>query len=186
MAKLVYSTIMSLDGYTADENGNIDWCVPDEELFAFINDLERDAGTYFYGRRMYETMVYWETYEATADGTHVERDFAEMWRATNKIVYSRTLAEASSVRTTIEHEFDPETVRRMKQASGHDLSVGGPNLASQMMAAGLLDELHLFVAPVAIGNGNPALSRHFDAHLELLSADRFASGDVHLHYRIGS
>jgi dihydrofolate reductase len=183
MAKLVYSTIMSLDGYTADENGNFDWCVPDEEMFAFINNLEREVGTYLYGRRMYETMVYWETHGATEEDSPSERDFTEIWRAADKIVYSRTLMEASSARTTIEHEFDPEAVRRMKQTSGHDVSVSGPDLASQMMAAGLLDEMHLFVAPVAIGGGNPALSRHFDSNLELLNANFFASGDVHLHYR---
>jgi dihydrofolate reductase len=186
MAKLVYGTIMSLDGYTADENGNFDWSVPDEEMFAFINDLEREFGTYLYGRRMYETMVYWETYVTTDDDSPSVCDFAEIWRAANKIVYSRTLTEVSSDRTTIEHEFDPEAVLRMKQTLGHDLSVGGPNLASQMMAAGLLDEMHLFVAPVAIGGGNPALSSHFYSNIELLNVDRFASGDVHLHYRTSS
>jgi dihydrofolate reductase len=184
MAKLVYATIMSLDGYTADENGNFDWSVPDEEMFAFINNLERDVGTYLYGRRMYQTMVYWETYEAADDDPPYIRDFTEIWRAADKIVYSRTLTEASSARTTIENEFDPQVVRRMKLTSGHDISVGGPDLASQLMAAGLLDEIHLFIAPVAIGNGNPALSSHFNSNLELISVDRFASGDVHLHYRI--
>jgi dihydrofolate reductase len=183
MVTLVYATIMSLDGYTADENGNFDWGVPDEEVFAFINDLEREFGTYLYGRRMYETMVYWETFEAADDDPLSIRDFAEIWRAADKIVYSRTLTAVASTRTRIEHGFDPEVVLRMKETLGHDISVGGPNLAGQMMAAGLLDELHLFVTPVAIGGGNPALSSHFSSSLELLGVDRFASGDVHLHYR---
>ena len=183
MVKLVYATIMSLDGYTADENGNFDWGVPDEEVFAFINDLEREFGTYLYGRRMYETMVYWETFEAADDDPLSIRDFVEIWRAADKIVYSRTLTAVASTRTRIEHGFDPEVVLRMKETLGHDISVGGPNLAGQMMAAGLLDELHLFVTPVAIGGGNPALSSHFSSNLELLGVDRFASGGVHLHYR---
>jgi dihydrofolate reductase len=174
---------MSLDGYTADEKGNFDWGTPDEEVFAFINDLEREDGTYLYGRRMYETMVYWETYEVTDDDPPYIRDFTEMWRAADKIVYSRTLTEVSSTKTTIEHEFDSEAVLRLKGTSEHDLSVGGPDLASQMMAAGILDEVHLFVAPIAIGAGNPALSSNFHSNLELLNVDRFASGDVHLHYR---
>jgi len=174
---------MSLDGYTTDENGNFDWCVPDEEMSTFINVLERECGTYLLGRRMYETMLYWETYEATDDDSPAERDFIEIWRAADKIVYSRTLTEVSSPRTTIEHEFDPNVVRQMKQTSGHDLSVSGPNLASQMMAAGLLDEMHLFVAPVAVGGGHPALSRDFGSDMQLLNVDRFASGNIHLHYR---
>jgi dihydrofolate reductase len=186
MANLRYATIMSLDGFTADENGNFDWCVPDEELSAFINDLERDVGTYLLGRRMYETMLYWETYEATEDDTPAERDFSEIWQAANKIVYSRTLTEVYSPRTTIESKFDPDVVRRMKQSLGHDISVSGPEIASQMMAAGLLDEVHLFVAPVAIGGGKPALSRHYHSDMELLNVDRFASGDIHLHYRISA
>jgi dihydrofolate reductase len=186
MAKLMYTTIMSLDGYTADEIGNIDWCVPDEEMSAFINDLERECGTYLLGRRMYETMLYWENYEATDEDSPAERDFTELWRAADKIVYSRTLTEVSSARTTLEHELDPDAVRQMKQTSGHDLSVSGPNLASQMVAAGLLDEVHLFVAPVAVGGGNPALSHHFASKLDLLNVDRFASGDIHLHYGINS
>lgn len=186
MAKLVYATIMSLDGFTADEDGDFSWCTPDEEMFAFINDLERHFGTYLYGRRMYETMVYWETNGAADTDSLTERDFAEMWRAADKIVYSRTLTEVSSARTTIKHEFEPDAVRQLKESLGHDLSIGGPNIASQMMAAGLLDEIHLFVAPVAIGGGNPALSRDFASKLELLNVDRFASGDIHLHYRVNN
>ena len=132
---------------------------------------------------MYETMAYWETYETTNDDPLSIRDFVEIWRAADKIVYSRTLTAVASTRTRIEHGFDPEVVLRMKETLGHDISVGGPNLAGQMMAAGLLDELHLFVTPVAIGSCNPALSSHFSSNLELLGVDRFASGGVHLHYR---
>jgi dihydrofolate reductase len=183
MAKLVYSTIMSLDGYTADENGNFNWSIPDEELFAFVNDLERDSGTYFYGRKMYETMVYWESVEPEDDDTPAIRDFTALWRAADKVVFSKTLNEVSSSRTRIEHEIDAEAIRRFKETSEHDISVGGPNLAGEMMAAGLLDEVHLFVAPVAVGGGNPALSQHYDKNLELLDVRRFASGDIHLHYR---
>ena len=157
MAKLVYSTIMSLDGYIADDNGNFDWAEPDTEVFAFINDLERGFGTYLYGRRMYETMVYWETFDAAEDEPSCVRDFAAIWRGAAKVVYSRTLGEASSTRTRIERAFDPAAVLRMIGTSGHDISVGGPDLASLAMAAGLIDEMHLFLTPVTVGGGTPAL-----------------------------
>ncbi len=185
MAKLVYSTIMSLDGYTADDNGNFDWAEPDPEVFTFINDLERGFGTYLYGRRMYETMVYWETFDAAEDEPPCVRDFAEIWRDAAKVVYSRTLGEVSSTRTRIERSFEPEAVLQMLETSGLDISVGGPNLASKAMAAGLINEMHLFMTPVMVGGGTPALSHHFHSNLELLDMDRFASGVVHLHYRTG-
>jgi len=183
MAKLVYSAIMSLDGYTADGDGNFDWAEPDPEVHTFINDLERGVGTYLYGRRMYETMVYWETFEAADDRPPFARDFAGIWRAATKVVYSRTLGTASSARTRIERTFDPGAVLRMKAAAGHDLSVGGPDLAGQAMAAGLVDELHLFVTPVTVGGGTPALPDHLRSNLELLRVDRFVGGVVHLQYR---
>ncbi len=183
MAKLVYSAITSLDGYTADDNGNFDWGAPDPEVFTFINDLERGFGTYLYGRRMYETMVYWETSDTTEDQPPYLRDFAGIWRAAAKVVYSRTLEVVSSTRTRIERAFDLGAVRRMKETAGHDLSVGGPDLASQAMGAGLVDEMHLFLTPVTVGGGRPALPHHFRANLELLSVDRFEGGVVHLHYR---
>jgi dihydrofolate reductase len=186
MAKLVYSTITSLDGYVADENGNIDWAEPDAEVFAFINDLERGFGTYLYGRKLYETMVYWETFDATGDQSPGERDFAAIWLAATKVVYSRTLGEVSSARTRLEREFDPGAVRLMKETSGHDISVGGPDLASQAMAAGLVDEVNLFVTPVMVGGGTPALPAHFRSKLELLQVDRFTGGVVHLHYAISA
>jgi len=186
MAMLVYSAIMSLDGYMADDNGDIDWSAPDPEVHTFINDLERGFGTYLYGRKMYETMVYWETFDATQDQLPYVRDFAGMWRAAAKVVYSRTLAAVSSARTRIERGFDPEAVLRMKETAGHDMSVGGADLASQAMAAGLVDEMHLFVTPVTIGGGTPALPDHIHSKLELLCVDRFVGGVVHLHYRTGS
>jgi dihydrofolate reductase len=182
VSKLIYSAIASLDGYVADEHGNFGWAAPDEELHAFVNDLERPIGTYLYGRRMYETMVVWETL-ALDDEPAVVRDYAEIWRATDKIVYSRTLKEPASARTRIELEFDPEAVRRLKAAADRDLSVGGAELAAQALDAGLVDELHLFVVPVLVGGGTRALSQTTHADLELVDEHRFESGAVHLGYR---
>jgi dihydrofolate reductase len=183
MAKLVYSAIMSLDGYTADDNGNFDWGAPDPEVFTFINDLERGFGTHLYGRRMYETMIYWETFGATEDQPPYVRDFAAIWRAATKVVYSRTLGGVSSASTRIERAFDPGAVLRMKETAGHDICVGGPDLASQAMAAGLIDEMHIFLTPVTVGGGTPALPGKLHSNLELLRVDRFVGGVVHLHYR---
>ena len=140
MAKLIYSAITSLDGYVADEDGKFDWAEPDEEVHSFVNDLERPVGTYLYGRRMYEVMVAWETLDL-ADQPPFIQDFAEIWRAADKIVYSKTLETASSARTRIERDFDPEAVRQLKAAAGRDLTVGGPDLAAQAFKAGLVDEL---------------------------------------------
>jgi dihydrofolate reductase len=182
MAKLIYFTIASLDGYIADENGNFDWAEPDEEVHAFINDLVRPTGTYLYGRRMYETMTAWETDAVLADDSDVIRDFAEIWRAADKVVYTRTLKEASTARTRIEREFDPEAVRKMKASAKADLIVGGPDLAASAFRAGLVDECQLFLAPSVVGGGNPAL--HDRLELELLDERRFRAGMVHLHYRI--
>jgi dihydrofolate reductase len=183
VAKLVYSAIMSLDGYTADESGNFDWAAPEPEVFACINDLERDYGTHLYGRRMYETMVYWETFDASDDQPPLLRDFAVIWRAASKVVYSTTLETASSSRTRIERAFDPGAVLEMKGASGHDMSISGAALAGQAMAAGLVDEMHLFLIPVTVGGGTAALPRRFDAQPELLGVQRFTGGVIHLHYR---
>jgi dihydrofolate reductase len=183
MAKLVYSAITSLDGYTADDSGAFEWAAPDPEVFTSINDLERGFGTYLYGRRMYETMVYWETFDASGDHPPCVVEFARIWRAAAKVVYSRTLGAVSSVRTRIERTFDPAAVRQMKETAGHDLSVGGPDLAGQALAAGLIDELHLFVTPITVGGGTRALPDHFHSNLELLHVERFAGGVVHLQYR---
>jgi dihydrofolate reductase len=183
MAKLIYSAIASLDGYVADEDGNFDWAVPDEEVHAFINDLDRPVGTYLYGRRMYETMVGWETDHTLADQSLLMRDFAEIWQAANKIVYSKTLEAVSTARTRIERDFDPEAVRQMKAVAGRDLIVGGPELAAQAFKAGLVDELHLFVAPMVVGGGKRSLPNEVRLKLELLDERHFASGMVYLYYR---
>jgi dihydrofolate reductase len=183
MAKLIYSAITSLDGYVADEDGNFDWAAPDEEVHSFINDLERPVGTYLYGRRMYDVMAYWESANTVADQPPVVRDFAEIWQAADKIVYSKTLETASTLRTRIEREFDAEAVRQMKAAAGRDITGGGPDLAAQAIKAGLVDEYHLFVAPIMVGGGKQSLPNNVRMKLELLDERRFGSGMVHLHYR---
>jgi dihydrofolate reductase len=182
MAKLIYSAITSLDGYIADENGNFDWAAPDEEVHTFVNDLERPVGTYLYGRRMYEVMAAWETMETTGQppATH---DFAEIWQAADKVVYSRTLTAVSSARTRIERDFDPEAVRQLKASAGRDLSVGGPDLAAQAIRAGLVDEYHLFLTPFVVGGGNQSLPNNVRLKLELLDERRFGGGVVYLRYR---
>jgi dihydrofolate reductase len=179
MAKLIYSAIASLDGYVADENGRFDWAVPDEEVHAFINDLERPVGTYLYGRRLYEVMAAWETVN---DESPSMQDFAELWRAADKIVYSKTLQTVSSSRTRIERDFDPDAVRQLKATAGRDMTVGGPNLAAQAIKAGLVDEWHLFVAPVVVGGGKRALPDDVHLNLELADERRFDGGMVFLHY----
>jgi dihydrofolate reductase len=182
MAKLIYSAIASLDGYVADQDGNFDWAEPDEEAHTFVNDLERSAGTYLYGRRLYEVMVAWETL-ALADQPPSMRDYAEIWRAAEKIVYSKTLETVSSARTRIERDFDPEAVRQMKVSEGRDISVGGPDLAAQAIKAGLVDEYHLFIAPIVVGGGIQSLPNNVRLKLELLDERRFGNGVVYLHYR---
>jgi dihydrofolate reductase len=186
VSRLIYATIASLDGYVADAKGNFDWAAPDEEVHRFVNDLERPIGTYLYGRRMYEVMVLWESADNLADQSPVAREFAEIWQAAEKIVYSKTLAMASSARTTIEGDFDAEAVRRLKAGAHHDISVGGPHLAAQAIAAGLVDEYHLFIAPVIVGGGIRSLPSGVLVGLELLDERRFANGMVHLHYRATS
>jgi dihydrofolate reductase len=183
MAKLIYAPIASLDGYVADEEGRFDWAAPDEEVHAFINDLQREIGTYLYGRRMYETMAGWETDSGLAAQSDVTRDFAELWQAAEKIVYSKTLETASTQRTRIERDFDPDAVRRMKASAGSDLAVAGPELAAHAFRAGLVDESHLFVAPVIVGGGKKSLPDGVLLDLELLAERRFGSGMVHLRYR---
>jgi dihydrofolate reductase len=184
MAKLIYSALASLDGYVEDERGKFDWATPDEQVHAFVNDLERPIGTYLYGRRMYESMVFWET--AGADGAQPAalRDFAEIWRAAEKIVYSRTLQRPSSLRTRIEHDFDPGAIARLKASAARDITVGGAALAGQAIGAGLVDECHLFLTPVIVGGGKRALPERVHAQLELLAERRFRSGVVHLHYAL--
>jgi dihydrofolate reductase len=177
---LVYSVIASLDGYTADAEGKFDWAEPDEEVHAFVNELERGVGTYLYGRRMYATMVGWETVPL-AGQSRASRDFAEIWRAADKVVYSTTLTAASSARTRVEPRFDPEAVRALKQRG--DVSVGGPGLAASAIRAGLVDEYHLFVTPVVVGGGTAVFPDGVRAGLDLVDEHRFASGVVYLRYR---
>ena len=184
MAKLIYSAITSLDGYVADEHGNFDWAAPDDEVHSFVNDLERPIGTYLYGRRMYETMVSWETAHTVADQPTVGRDFAEIWQAAEKVVYSTTLEQPSSACTRIERTFDPEAVRQMKAAATHDMTVGGPDLAAQAIAAGLVDEYQLFVTPVVVGGGHPSLPDNALVSLALVNVRRFDNGTVYLNYRV--
>jgi dihydrofolate reductase len=185
MAKLIYSAITSLDGYIEDEEGDFDRLAPDEEVFRFVNDLERPIGTYLYGRRMYEVMLFWEALPDLAGEPPVMADFAALWRAADKVVYSTTLETVSSARTRIERAFDPVVVGQMKQSSDHDLTVGGADLAAQAMRAGLVDECHLFLTPVLLGGGKRALPAHVRMQLELVDERRFAAGVVHLRYRLG-
>jgi dihydrofolate reductase len=184
MAKLIYAAIASLDGYVEDEEGGFDWAAPDDEVHAFVNDLERPIGTYLYGRRMYETMVFWETVSAEADKPTVFSDYAGIWRAAEKIVYSRALQTVSSARTRIEREFDRDAVRQLKQSSGADITVGGAELAGHAIRAGLVDECHLFLCPIVVGASKRALPDDVRAQLALLDERRFRNGVVHLHYRV--
>jgi dihydrofolate reductase len=183
MAKLIYLMLMSLDGYIADEDDKFDWAEPDEEVHTFVNDLGRPVGTYLYGRRMYEVMIAWENLDTFADQPRHIQDFAAIWQAADKIVYSKTLAAASTAKTRIERDFDPEAVRRLKAAAERDLAVAGPDLAAQAFRAGLVDECHLFLAPIIVGGGKQALPDNARARLELLSERRFGNGMVFLHYR---
>jgi dihydrofolate reductase len=183
MASLIYLAIASLDGYVEDEQGKFDWAAPDEEVHAFVNDLVRPVGTDLYGRRMYETMVYWET---GGDQGAVYRDYAEIWRAAEKVVYSRTLQTVSSERTRIEREFDAAAIRRLKESSPSDITIGGAELAGQAIAEGLVDECMLFLGPVLVGGGKRALPDGVHAEVELLEQRGFRSGVVYLHYRFVS
>jgi dihydrofolate reductase len=186
VARLIYSAIASLDGYIEDKQGRIDWGAPDEEVHAFVNDLERPAGTYLYGRRMYETMRYWETEGGGADDSAVSREFAELWRAADKIVYSRTLQATSSARTRIERDFDVAAIARLRDTADRDISVGGAELAGQAIAAGIVDECRLFLVPVLVGGGKRALPDDVRVSLELTDQRRFRSGVVYLAYKLGA
>jgi dihydrofolate reductase len=185
VAKLIYAAIASLDECVEDKQGSFDWATPDSEVHAFVNDLERPIGTYLYGRRMYETMVYWETVPDGADQPAESRDFAELWRAAEKIVYSRTLRTVSSERTRIERHFDPAAIRRLKESSARDITVGGAGLAREALAVGLVDECHLFLCPVVVGGGKRGFPEDIRFRLELLAQHRFHNGVVYLRYRIG-
>jgi len=180
---LVYSAIASLDGFVEDAQGGFGWAKPDHEVHAFVNELERPIGTYLYGRRMYETMVYWDT-DDNSDA--VARDYASIWRSAEKVVFSRTLQTPSSAKTRVEPSFDPEAISKLKETSQADLTVGGAELAGQAIAAGLVDECRLFVVPALVGGGKHALPDNVRANLELLSERRFRGGVVYLRYRINA
>jgi dihydrofolate reductase len=184
MAKLIYAAISSLDGYVADSDGNFDWSVPSEEVHRFVNEVERDIGTYLYGRRMYEVMRFWET-ASTADGEEsAEQEFADIWKASDKIVYSTSLQETSTARTRLEREFDPAAIQQLKAQKTRDIAVSGPTLAAHALRQGLVDEIQLFLSPIVIGGGTPALPDNLRLPLELLDERRFGNGVVHLHYRV--
>lgn len=182
MARLIYSAIMSLDGYTADADGRIEWAAPDDEVFTFVNELERPVGTYLYGRRMYETMRYWETAHTLDGQSPVSLDFARIWQAADKIVYSTTLQEPATARTRVERDFDPDQVRKLKEAASRDLTVSGAHLAAQAIAAGLVDEYQLLVVPAVVGGGTRALPDQIRLNLALAEEHKFASGTVYLCY----
>jgi dihydrofolate reductase len=183
MAKLIYAAMTSLDGYIEDTDGKFHWAKPDEEVHAFANALERGVGTHLYGRRLYEVMSYWQSVDPAGDEHPVMRDYAEIWQATDKVVFSRTLKSASTPRTRIEPEFDVEAVREMKAGSERDISIGGAALAAVAIKAGLVDEYHLLMSPVLVGGGKPALPDGVHAALELVDTRRFGNGVVHVHYR---
>jgi dihydrofolate reductase len=183
MGRLIYSAIMSLDGYTADAGGHFEWAAPDEEVHAFVNDLERPVGTYLYGRRMYETMRYWETADAVAGRRPVSLDFARIWQAADKVVYSTTLQAPATAKTRIERDFDPDQVRKLKEAVGSDLTVGGAQLGAQAIAAGLVDEYQLFIVPAVVGGGTRALPGQVRLNLALAQEHRFRGGVIYLCYR---
>jgi dihydrofolate reductase len=184
VGRLLYLAIMSLDGYVADDQGRYDWARPDDEVFGFVNDLERPVGTHLYGRRLYQEMVGWETIDTGAGQSPLMLDFARIWQAAGKVVYSRSLEAVSTARTRIERNFDPEAVRQMKARADRDITVGGATLAGEAIKAGLVDEYHLVISPVVVGGGLRALPGQVRVQLELLDERRFGNGVVHLHYRI--
>jgi dihydrofolate reductase len=186
MTKLIYIANVSLDGFIEDSRGRLDWTEPNDEVFAFITDLIRCAGTYLYGRRMYETMAVWETDPALAAQSELRSDFADVWQAANKVVYSTTLHEVYTAVTQLERNFDPNAIRDLKASAANDLTVGGPNLAAHAFKAGLVDECHLLIAPVVLGGGKPSLPRDTRADLELLDERRFSNGVVYVRYRVES
>lgn len=183
MARLIYTTICSLDGYVADEHGAFDWAEPDEEVHTRVNDLERPIGTHLYGRRMYEVLAAWETLDLAGQPPHI-RDYAEIWRAADKIVFSTSLQTVSTERTRLERDFDPDAITSIKATAGADLAVGGPTLAAEAFRAGLVDEVRLFLAPVVVGGGTRALPDGVRSGLDLLDQRRFESGMVFLGYRV--
>lgn len=184
MAELIYFSPVSLDGYIADEPSKFGWSLPDEEVFAFINDLMRPIGTYLYGRGMYQTMAVWETPAAIPNPLPGMPEFARIWQAAEKIVYSRTLDAVSTPRTRLEREFDPQAIRDLKARSARDITIGGPTLARQAIRDGLVDEYRLLVVPAMIGGGRQVLGGGPFTQVDLLDERRFAGGTVYLRYRM--
>ena len=184
MAQLIYSAITSLDGFIEDKDGSFDWAAPDEEVHGFINDIERSAGTFLFGRRMYETMMVWETDPGFTEDSPILRDYAEIWQAAEKIVYSTTLKDVPTRKTRLERAFDAKFIRKLKETATSDILIGGPGLAAHAFRAGLVDEIQLFLAPVIVGGGKPAFPADGHLELELLEEHRFASGVVFLHYHV--
>lgn len=191
MAKLIYPINVSLDGYMEDESGNLEWSISDDEIFAFWTDFQRSIGTYLYGRRMYKSMVYWETEDprtpvnfAGGEQPKAMQQFAQIWQSADKVVYSRTLEGVSSDKTRIEREFNPDTIRQLKKSLSRDITISGADLAGQAMRAGLIDECHLLIHPIILGGGKQALPNNLRLQLKLVSEHRFRSGVVHLHYLI--
>jgi dihydrofolate reductase len=185
VGRLIYGAIASLDGYVADADGNFDWAAPDDEVHAFVNELQRAAGTQLLGRRMYDVLAVWETIDTGPDQAPVIREFADLWRGSDKVVYSRTLESVSTARTRLERDFDPEAVRALKADADRDLTVGGPGLAEQALRAGLVDEVYLFLSPVVVGGGTRALPDGLHVDLTLVDERRFGNGVVYLGYRVG-
>jgi len=186
MGRLVYSAITSLDGYVADEEGRFDWAAPDEEVHRFVNDQERAVGTYLYGRRMYDVMCYWQDGGDEPDQSEIAVDYAHIWRAAEKVVFSRSLEHVSTPRTRLERSFDLDAVRELVRDADHDVSIGGPTLAAEALRAGLVDDVHLFLNPVLVGGGLPALPSGVRTDLDLVDEHRFGAGVVHLHHRMRS
>jgi dihydrofolate reductase len=184
MARLLYMAITSLDGYVADEAGSYDWAMPDDEVFGFVNDFERPVGTYLYGRRLYQEMTGWATMRAGPGLSPLMLDFARIWQAADKVVYSRSLEDVSTARTRLERDFDPGAVREMKAGAERDITVGGAELAAEAIRASLVDEIHLVISPVMVGGGKKALPGAVRLRLELLDEHRFGNGVVHLRYRV--
>jgi dihydrofolate reductase len=184
MPHLIYSAISSLDGYIEDSDGKFDWAAPDEEVHGFINNLEREVGTYLLGRRMYEIMQVWETDPSLAADSPITRDFAEIWQAANKIVFSKTLTAVSTRRTRLERNFDPDVIQQLKTTAMNDISIGGPELAAHAFLAGLVDECQFFLAPVSVGGGKRSLPDNMLLRLELLDERRFSNGMVFGRYRV--
>jgi dihydrofolate reductase len=186
MAKLIYSAITSLDGYVADEDGKFDWSVPDAEVMAFLNEIERPLGTYLYGRKMYEVMAGWETAHLRENQMPASEDFTQLWQAASKVVYSRTLEKVTTSKTRLEREFDPDAVRKMKEESDKDMSVGGSELAGHALKCGVVDEVHLYLSPILVGGGKPSLPKDLRLPLELVEQRRFGNGVIYVRYRTGA